>query len=64
MGVPVGEAEGEYPALLRCTDCNTEYETDETMPNDCPNCHHLQWEEITPDGAGYTPSEWREEFDQ
>lgn len=42
MGVPVGEAEGDHPSLLRCNSdpCGgeTEYETDETMPNDCPEC--------------------------
>ena len=59
MGVSIGEAEGEYATLLRCENCGTEYETDETMANDCPECHRVDWTDITPDGAAYTPSEWR-----
>jgi predicted nucleic acid-binding Zn-ribbon protein len=38
MGVPVGEAAGEHIATLVCRNCETRYETDETMGNDCPGC--------------------------
>lgn len=38
MGVPIGEATGDHPALLECGDCGERYETDETMTNECPHC--------------------------
>lgn len=48
MGVPVGEAEGEFPGLLWCRTCEEEYETDETMSNECPHCNALNYDKITP----------------
>lgn len=36
MGVPIGDADGESIALLRCKECTKRYETDETMDNQCP----------------------------
>lgn len=36
MGAPLGEAPGDNPCLLQCLSCGEKYETDETMPNDCP----------------------------
>lgn len=39
MGVSTqAECDGEAPFKLRCTACDTEYWTDETMANDCPDC--------------------------
>lgn len=59
MGVHIGHAEGEYVTLLRCKNCSIKYETDERMNNLCPDCGRARWEDVTPEGAAYTPSEWR-----
>lgn len=55
MGVPKGRAMGEVLALLECRECGLEYETDETMTNDCPNCGLVNFDIVS--GA---PSDWRE----
>lgn len=47
MGVPIGEADGDYATLLECEGCGNKYETDETMPNDCPECYRTQYEVVT-----------------
>lgn len=44
MGVPRGEADGSHVARLRCRRCETRYETDETMGNDCPDCGFQDFE--------------------
>lgn len=58
MDVHVGEAAGDHPILLVCESCDEQYETDETMPNDCPDCGTLRWDllETDPDAP------WREEL--
>lgn len=56
MGVPIGEATGNYPALLECGRCDEQYETDETMFNDCPNCGEQGNFEIVDGGD---PDGWR-----
>lgn len=38
MGVAIGEAIGEHPALLECVGCGERFETDETLSNHCPHC--------------------------
>jgi len=38
MGVPDGEAGGDRPLRLLCNKCDTHFETDETMTNECPHC--------------------------
>jgi|GEM_PF-5881580 len=43
MGVPVGEADGEFAVELTCVACEGTFETDETMPNDCPECGRLSY---------------------
>lgn len=68
MGVPVGEAAGDYPALMRCSECDARYETDETVDNYCPECGGFG-ENVTPtdemkadpatEGV-YDASYWRE----
>mgnify|MGYP006897002431 CR=1 FL=1 len=55
MGVPIGEAEGEHLALLRCDECDNRYETDETLDNDCPYCSRSNWDLVN---FG-EPSFWR-----
>lgn len=44
MGVPEGEATGDHILTLRCKECGTDYETDETMLNDCPECNFQSFE--------------------
>lgn len=55
MGVPIGEADGDHPALLECSGCGDRYETDETMLNDCPECGHPPAEIVD----GGDPEGWR-----
>lgn len=55
MGVPVTEADGEYLTLLECGNCDEEYETDETMSNDCPYCYRVTFEVKSNDYSG----DWR-----
>lgn len=55
MGVPIGDADGDHPALLECQYCGTEYETDETTLNDCPECGRRDFE--IEDGGD--PNGWR-----
>lgn len=38
MGVPIGDADGEYIILLLCPECEEKFESDETMMNVCPDC--------------------------
>jgi Zn finger protein HypA/HybF involved in hydrogenase expression len=54
MGVHTGEADGDVPLLLACQHCGLEYETDETMGNDCPDCGAVDYEIVST-----VPSEWR-----
>lgn len=56
MGVPIGDAVGDHPALLECEDCGERYETDETMGNDCPHCGTSWGFEIIDGGD---PDGWR-----
>ena len=44
MGVPIGEADGDYLVTLECRECGTRYETDETMGNDCPDCGFVSFD--------------------
>lgn len=56
MGVPVGDATGDHPALLECQSCGDVYETDETMDNACPECKaHRAFEVVD----GGDPATWR-----
>lgn len=59
MGVPVGDANGSHVALLKCGDCGAYYETDETMGNECPDCHAVQYEILA--GAQGQIDDWRED---
>lgn len=54
MGVPIGEADGDNPLLLECRSCGDQYETDETMMNDCPHCGSQRFDVVSGD-----PSDWR-----
>lgn len=59
MGVPIGEASGDHPALLECVECGERFETDETLANDCPHCgahNHAGRAEIVDGGD---PDGWR-----
>lgn len=56
MGVPVGQADGDHPALLSCGDCGEKFETDETMANGCPFCGAVSYD--IEDGGD--PSTWRD----
>lgn len=58
MGVGIGEADGDHPALLECHECGEEYETDETMFNDCPECGMQAFEVVV---SGGDPNGWRGE---
>jgi len=46
MGVPVGESEGDLPVRLQCRSCGDEYETDETMTNECPFCGAVDYDAV------------------
>jgi len=62
MGVAVGEADGDFPVLAKCENCENEYETDETMGNDCPHCGYARFEVL--DGYSTDPElSWREDGD-
>lgn len=38
---------GDAPVQLHCTACDTDYWTDETMMNECPDCaSHYDWETV------------------
>jgi len=54
MGVPIGDAHGDYLTLLQC-ECDNEYETDETMANGCPECGRVSMDIISDDYSG----DWR-----
>lgn len=59
MGVPVGDATGEYVTLLECEECDERYETDETTSNNCPECGAARFEVV--DGYATDPEySWRE----
>lgn len=63
MGVPVGDAEGDYVTLVRCanSECGQPFETDETTTNDCPVCGTLSADVIT--GSSTDPDlGWRQEY--
>ena len=55
MGVDIGKAEGEYLTLLECENCDMQYETDETMSNDCPHCYRTMYDVKSDDYSG----DWR-----
>lgn len=57
MGVEIGEADGEHILLAECDGCEEEYETDETMDNDCPHCGSRNvYPDVVESGE---PDEWR-----
>lgn len=57
MGVPLGESIGDATTLLKCESCTGYYETDETMPNDCPECGYRPFEIVS--GLAADRDEWR-----
>lgn len=60
MGVPVGEAEGRHVTLCECDQCGTEFETDETMSNGCPECNSYGY--WIRDGTAENPEmPWRDD---
>lgn len=62
MGVPIGEATGDHPALLECAGCGERYETDETMANDCPQ--GCTWDGYGADIVSTDPAApWRDHKD-
>lgn len=58
MGYEIGEATGYggRVLLLRCRECGTEFETDASTGNDCPDCGTVDWEIASAEPG--TP--WRE----
>lgn len=58
MGVPVGEATGDYPSLFKCRACWVYFESDEIVDTSCPECGFQSSNILT----GYNtadPADWR-----
>ena len=59
MGYEIGNAEGDYPTLLKCDRCKAYFEIDEETFNNCPYCGYRGGDVVS---STYDAQEWRGEY--